>query len=248
MKLNYTEWSPWPQRHDRWRCISTAATPESELSVTLSMTSPSYSLSAQSTHREPSGVISTQTWLKHIHPPTFPLSLSVPPPGVQRWQTCRAQISASLSFLISHWLPLSNIHFLFVLSRSLSLVVCIFNPSNLSLSKVFAPCHQPACCSPLKPQAWPGTMASLGGTHPAVWLARWQRDAPILGQQEAGLQDFDKEGGEEDNNVCDCLSEQWNSCFPLWILTQTSINLSWFYKNASSSLTIQAQTSKQEPC
>lgn len=92
------------------------------------------------------------------------------------------QSSASLSFLISHWLPFSNMHFLFVLSRSLSLVVCILNPSDLSLSKVFAPCHQPACCSPLKPQAWPGTMASLGGTHPAVWLARWQRDAPILGQ------------------------------------------------------------------
>ena len=65
------------------------------------------------------------------------------------------------------------------LSPSLSLSLSVSGLCPLSPASLLLPS--------LKPQAWPGPMASLGWTHPAAWLAWEQRDAPILGQKQAGL-------------------------------------------------------------
>lgn len=106
-----------------------------------------------------------------------------PSPALLKSQPVSLSLSSYDSLSLAFTSCLSSVALLLVL-------VGILNRFPLYLSKAFCPLSPASLLLPsLKPQAWPGPMASLGGTHPAAWLARGQRDAPILGQREAGQHD-----------------------------------------------------------
>lgn len=105
-----------------------------------------------------------------------------PPPAAAEVQSQPLSLSLSLSSLLHLGLPLSNVHFLPVLSYSGSLVVFVLAVFNLfSLLSGWSLCPLPPAClllPSMKPRACLGPMAFVEGTYPATWLARGQWDAP----------------------------------------------------------------------
>lgn len=108
---------------------------------------------------------------------------------LQQLPQLRPQLLSSLIVPqpFSHSLPVSSqplSSLLLLLRTTSSLSPCPSESVCLSVPLVTS---QPVALPSLKLPAWLGPMPSPGWMQPAVLIGRGQKDAPILGQEEAGL-------------------------------------------------------------